>query len=448
MGTEQSKPSERYPQHVPHYRERQPRSQFSETDVAELLERQKQHFDQKIKQLQKEQKSPPATTTQQSPFEYGAGSSNTAGPSSSSHQSTYSPRGVTPVQISPPTTSERLRTPYNYTHTQLKQATGLQATTLYPNLQTAQAQSNVAQSTSDFVFVSNTGNVQRCVPSAPPAPRVRSTSRPPSREPNSKRDSDNEMKCPTCKKMYGLTIFQCAKGHSSCHDCKRYRSCGLCHQPITDMRNITLEALIAEMKVKCPNEEEGCNLFMKMADIENHAKECPFRELPCPLAPTFGCFWKGKLSQVAPHFDHVHPMNRQAAVDTEMTLPNPQNNCHIAQLVIIGNFNFVFHLIVSQEKKNMYLVVQLIGTNISASKWIYEIHVYHKGQPRRKYQYSDICYPINTSMNEIMSEAKCAVLPLSYASTFVCDNKINYKFYIKNEKPFGRNNRGRGGHRK
>lgn len=63
-------------------------------------------------------------------------------------------------------------------------------------------------------------------------------------------NEDEELNCPTCKNRYTLTIFQCQRGHSSCVFCKNSSApCGVCGLPITNMRNITLEAYIGEVRI-------------------------------------------------------------------------------------------------------------------------------------------------------------------------------------------------------
>ncbi|KAL0867785.1 hypothetical protein ABMA27_008494 [Loxostege sticticalis] len=267
-------------------------------------------------------------------------------------------------------------------------------------------------------------------------------------------NEDEELNCPTCKNRYTLTIFQCQRGHSSCVFCKNSSApCGVCGLPITNMRNITLEAYIGERKIRCPNSDDGCSLLIKLVDMENHQKECPFREMQCPLAAIFGqCQWRGKLPQMSGHFDDVHQMHRQGNVDTEMRLLNITHDNQIVYYVVIGTFNFLFHVKVSERDGMMYMTVQLLGTQHSASKWNYEIHIYNKAEPRRKYEYSDICNSINTPIDTIFTDSNCAAIPLSYARTFLNNNFVTYKFFIKQDVE-GRNNnssnqRGRGARRR
>lgn len=105
----------------------------------------------------------------------------------------------------------------------------------------------------------------------------------------------------------------------------------------------------------------------------------------------------------------------------------------------------------SELERKIYMAVQLLGTTVSASKWDYEIHVYNKREPRRKYQFSDICTPSSMLTDDLFKESNCAILPLPYAMTFINDGVLYYKFFIKQNqetKPyFNKNRRGRGAFR-
>ncbi|XP_059053031.1 E3 ubiquitin-protein ligase Siah1-like isoform X2 [Achroia grisella] len=322
---------------------------------------------------------------------------------------------------------------------------------LYPDIGTTTTPLTPSRETQDpmpsRVFVSNNQEPVRSAPPVPPQSRARSVSR----QRTSKSEEDNDVKCPTCKKTYTLQIFQCPKGHSSCKTCMEHgHPCAICYNKITNMRNITLEAFISEKSVKCLNSSFGCSLYIKLADMNNHLKVCLFRDMPCPLTALFGqCSWKGKMSQMASHFDGLHLMHRQANIDTEMHLLNVRNSPHMVHFIVIGTFNFLFH--VKNQDNNLCMAVQALGTDNSASKWTYEIHVYNKREPRRKYECTDICHSINKPVNEIISEWKCAVIPLCHISTFINENKLTYKLYIRkkiNNNEFTKNAHSRGARRR
>lgn len=251
-----------------------------------------------------------------------------------------------------------------------------------------------------------------------------------------------------------MRIYSCDEGHSSCNECKtRGRACGLCGRTITDRRNFDIENLIAKTKAPCPHANEGCKLFIEIANMENHIKECPFKEQNCPLTAIFGtCHWKGKLSQLSNHFDNAHPSGRQINVDTEIKLTNVSNNSQAVYLVCLGVYNFLVHEKVSQTDGKVYMAIQLIGTKFSAMKWVYEIHVYNKSENRRKYTYTDNCCSSNDKIDDVFEAGECAVLPVWHANTFVCDGALTYKFFIKktneDNKGFHKNNRGRGKNQK
>lgn len=139
----------------------------------------------------------------------------------------------------------------------------------------------------------------------------------------------------------------------------------------------------------------------------------------------------GKLSLLATHFENFHPTHK-GDVGTETFLPlhnlSQQNRM---QLIKIGNYNFIFHLSVSDVDKNIYIAVQLLGTKFSAAKWMYEIHVYDKSAPRRKYQYMDKCFSTTELLSDLVKERKCAVIPLQYAKTYINNGTLTYKINIK-----------------
>ncbi|KAJ8712678.1 hypothetical protein PYW08_007982 [Mythimna loreyi] len=366
---------------------------------------------------------------------------------------------------------ERERIPYNLSGNQLQQTAAVPVY-LYPNLNQAQVNINQGQhqhaipnigpfnnnpfkyrnpneTFENLMKTYNQGTYQPA-PSAPPpprgpTPRPRSVSRP--RNAPKERDV---LDCPTCQARYGMRIFQCDNGHSSCEDCKnRRRLCGICKKPLTNRRNYDIENHISQTKAPCPHKSEGCKLYIKMIDMESHVKECPFKEQNCPLTEVFGtCHWKGKLSEISSHFDSMHANGCQTKVDSEMQLTNIRNNSQQVHLTVLGVYNFLLHLKVSENEGKVYMAVQLIGTKFSAQKWLYEIHVYNKSENRRKYVFTDSCCSSHDKIEDVFNAGECAVLPVWYANTFVCNGALTYKFFIKKsdeEKKGGYNkNRGRG----
>ncbi|CAH1640936.1 unnamed protein product [Spodoptera littoralis] len=297
----------------------------------------------------------------------------------------------------------------------------------------------------DFVFVNAPGQRYKPVPSAPVEPSGPST-RPripdvvPSHGPRNRSRSTSRARpvnknrgiydCPTCNQRYGLKIFQCPNGHSACNDCKiRGRACAICGLSLTGVRNFEVENHVAQTPTTCPNKNEGCNSMIKQINMDKHLESCPYMEQQCPLVAIFGtCRWKGKLSQLSTHFDEMHSSNRGVDVDKEIYLRDIHNSSRQVHLVVIGGYNFLCHLQVSETDGKIFMAVQLLGINTAAKKWTYEIHVYKKSEPRRKYMYSDTCV---SSKEEVFKSGKCAVLPIFYAATFVDREGMAFKFFIQ-----------------
>ncbi|XP_039752098.1 E3 ubiquitin-protein ligase siah2-like [Pararge aegeria] len=283
----------------------------------------------------------------------------------------------------------------------------------------------------------------RAIPSTSSAKVLPFTSKPQSRNAPRYEASQSIVKCVTCNDELGLYIYQCKNGHSSCKECRlKNARCGICPEFISDMRNITLEAHIAELKRHefndgklsfCPHAGDGCRLSFKRNEIDEHIKECPYREMACPLAEIFGiCTWTGKINQLVMHFKEEHREHFEADVNKEMYLVNIDVNHRVVHLVNLGPFHFLVHLEVNQEQKIICMTVQTMSTKFSASKWSYELHVYNKRQPRRKYKYIDTCISNSETVKEVFSQKKCAVLSADYARTFLENKKLTYRFYIKN----------------
>ncbi|XP_026314235.1 E3 ubiquitin-protein ligase siah-1-like isoform X3 [Hyposmocoma kahamanoa] len=288
-------------------------------------------------------------------------------------------------------------------------------------------------------------NASRCEPSAQPKPTPSAKSAFPQHNKTTKHtarrarpssNEDEELICITCENKLSLEIFMCPNEHSACKNCRERRAkCGRCQNLITDMRNVTLEAFIAvvsKKQVSCPNKKDGCKFTFNSADIDAHMKECIFNELKCPLSDK--CYWKGKIRQIVEHFDNQHPENRQGHVDTELNLLDIEKEEIVLHLINLGPFHFLLYLKTDPLQRIIYVAAQLLcSSNTSASKWIYEIQVYNKREPRRKLTYSDICHSYSTPIDQIFRDSKCITISMSYAMTYFSEGTWNYKFFLKKD---------------
>ncbi|XP_053607938.1 E3 ubiquitin-protein ligase Siah1-like [Plodia interpunctella] len=247
--------------------------------------------------------------------------------------------------------------------------------------------------------------------------------------------------CPVCMETMSAPIFQCQSGHSLCSSCTRVLSppnCPICRQPMTQIRNWQLEEIIAKAKVSCPNKNQGCVYTMVNCDVEEHLKECIFREMDCPLGAVFGkCSWKGHLKMMIEHFKERHPAHCNISSDSEVELDNikiTEDDRHMF-LVAQGKLLFIITMKIDTLQKMVYWAVQHIGGKKSAQQHVYEIHVSSKQDTRRKTVFIEHCFNDAIKADEVFRIGKCAVMPLDVLSHFIKDRKLSFRFFIKRMPP-------------
>ncbi|VVC88181.1 unnamed protein product [Leptidea sinapis] len=152
---------------------------------------------------------------------------------------------------------------------------------------------------------------------------------------------------------------------------------------------------------RCPNQEEGCKLRF-------HNKN------------------EGTVKTIVQHFDLVHPEYRKTGVNREETL-HVGVNCMIMSLVVVGPFNFLLNIKIDIPKNKIDIVPQMIGTEVSASKWTYEVDIYDKEEPKRRYNFKGVCPSDKESFSKLCVENKTVSISLDYAKTFTTNDIINYK---------------------
>ncbi|XP_013199450.1 E3 ubiquitin-protein ligase sina isoform X2 [Amyelois transitella] len=247
--------------------------------------------------------------------------------------------------------------------------------------------------------------------------------------------------CPICLETMSAPIFQCQSGHSLCNICTRELSppiCPMCRQSMTQIRNWQLEEIIAKAKVGCPNKPVGCVYTMLNSDVEEHLKECIFREMDCPLGAVFGkCSWKGQLKMMMDHFKERHPTHCNISSDSDVELDNikiSEDDRHMF-LFAQGKLLFIITVKIDTLQKMIYWTVQHIGGKKSAQQHIYEIHVTSKQDARRKSVFTEHCFNDAIKADEVFRIGKCAVMPLAVLNNFIKDKKMSFRFFIKRMAP-------------
>lgn len=247
--------------------------------------------------------------------------------------------------------------------------------------------------------------------------------------------------CPVCMDTMCAPIFQCQSGHSLCNNCTQNLLppvCPICRQNMTQMRNWQLEEIIAKAKVPCPNKTSGCVYTMMAVDLEDHLKECIFREMHCPLGAVFGkCSWTGKLKDMMEHFKDRHAEHCSVTTDEEVELTNVNIKNDDRHLFLVAQAKFIFIVTVKMDTlQNMiYWTIQHIGSKKVAHDHIFEIHLLSKQTPRRKIVFTEHCFNDAVKPEEIFREGKCPMLPLEVLVNYIKDKKLSFRFFIKRIPP-------------
>ena len=90
----------------------------------------------------------------------------------------------------------------------------------------------------------------------------------------------DKLDCPVCYTCLLPPIFQCKNGQLICKDCiKKLNVCPVCRAslPKDKIKSLIAEKVVANMSTKCPNVDLGCQLVLKVVELEEHVKICLFR---------------------------------------------------------------------------------------------------------------------------------------------------------------------------
>ena len=117
----------------------------------------------------------------------------------------------------------------------------------------------------------------------------------------------SQLECPVCLRIpRELPLPSCPSGHIVCQPCKtRVKNCPTCRQPMPDnMTNSLVGGLLEQLEFKCKYNNEGCQVKMRLKDIQGHEKKCPEGTIKCPDS---ACGSDVKLKDMNEHFLTAHP---------------------------------------------------------------------------------------------------------------------------------------------
>ncbi|KAL6848266.1 hypothetical protein ACP4OV_022394 [Aristida adscensionis] len=104
-------------------------------------------------------------------------------------------------------------------------------------------------------------------------------------------DDPDVLECQICAMPYEAEVYMCKNGHGACASCciRSGRKCGSCAEPIGDMRNRHLEAVLAAMVTPCKYRRYGCGERVRYTDKRRHEEACLRAPFHCPFA---GCTYR------------------------------------------------------------------------------------------------------------------------------------------------------------
>lgn len=246
--------------------------------------------------------------------------------------------------------------------------------------------------------------------------------------------------CPVCLETMTIPVFLCQSGHSLCNSCTLTLcppSCPMCRQPMTQMRNRSLEELINKAKSPCPNQSSGCVFSLPGAAMADHLKECLFRPRECPHAVFGKCSWTGELKKMMDHFKEKHSAHCVAELDRDAGWRLQVNQLDLKEcarhvfLAAQQNFLFIITLKVDTMQRMAYWAIQHVGQKKVAQQHLYEIHVISRNDQQRKVVFTEHCFNDSIKADEVFRLANCAVMPLDMLTHFIKDKILSFRFVIK-----------------
>lgn len=117
------------------------------------------------------------------------------------------------------------------------------------------------------------------------------------------------LECPVCLSLPESTpIYQCENGHIICKSCHQFlEDCPQCRRPLGNNRNLLAESFLEAFCVQCPFTEQGCEVKILPDNVEDHKKNCVYRQVLCPVN---GCVQDVSVCKVVIHLREAHDKNR------------------------------------------------------------------------------------------------------------------------------------------
>lgn len=121
--------------------------------------------------------------------------------------------------------------------------------------------------------------------------------------------------CQICMDLTDDMVELCVNRHQACRQCadtlhpNNNKTCGICRQPLLAKAGgkFPTHRFINESIAKfvLPCKHAGCDARLQFSAINDHMRECEWREVACPYAGIghLGCDWKGCAKDLKEHMD-------------------------------------------------------------------------------------------------------------------------------------------------
>ncbi|XP_053678180.1 uncharacterized protein LOC128728577 [Anopheles nili] len=244
----------------------------------------------------------------------------------------------------------------------------------------------------------------------------------------------SEVKCPGCAEPMDGPITMCNTGHSTCALCRaKLASCPLCGDRLTDLRNYTLEAIVAKVQFPCKNAGKGCAVRLPLQLLRWHRERCDYKLIQCFMGKVWGaCGWQGcerdwMAHCLETHADHVYS-DPQVTLRWDYGTDVIQRTSEL-QLVV------AYHLLrVFDESFNLYQVYDqdsrtVVWTMICATKeskvsarFTFELELF---SPVDNWKLLVQRFPCHSELDpEFLHDGHCAKINLADVQRFMTEDKV------------------------
>ena len=171
------------------------------------------------------------------------------------------------------------------------------------------------------------------------------------------------LECPVCYKIpRELPVPCCDAGHIVCQPCKgRVTNCPTCRGKMKSNTSTVVGNLIMLVSHKCKFSSIGCDVKMKLKDIEEHEKHCPESTDKCPENE---CNEKFQLKNFDQHTLAKHSLECCFKNGGQYFVPKEDiDRFSMLEAWKFKGFlahNFLFHLMVTYSASEQFLRLYVI----------------------------------------------------------------------------------------